>query len=741
MKIQILVVEDDDLMRTRLVEALQEEGYGVTSAASGEAAVELAREQTFDLVVADIRMGGMDGLDAVARLRQQQPEVRSLVITGYSSEADSIRAVRLGVGDYLKKPFRLAQFRESVRRLVAQRRLSSEREKEEHAGWETALWAMQAYARSIDPALLEPSRLVASLGGRFGLSEGELLRLQLAVSTVALRRGAPHLPPMPASVAELVQAIEEPVPAPDSPPIPIQLALLGLSRLDPSEALSPSIDPQLLSALRSEPLAPDDGRHRRGLLSVAMALAEAGQTEPAAQAFGQVLAGDLPGRETVQALLGLGRLAWSSGRSERARELALKAAVEADRLGPSARGEALLEAGILLGTARDDRAPECLQRAITILESQRLAAAVARARLASFHFSGIGTRGDFLPSLGLLLSPETRADLVVSAPWLLEMLLEGEAHPVASRALLCLARDVPRELTRLLRQGSLTVPARIAAIDVLKRAGAEREALERLLADPAPEVSQAAAEALSSSEEGPQTPLLRLHSLGPFEVFLGGGRIEERAFRSQKVRYLLAYLAAQSGQPVPVDILVELFWPDDVDRGKKNVNWARGALARCLGPDAIVRAGPALQLNPDLPRWHDLEELERLLDAQTVDRLSHAVRLYRGPYLEGCYHDWALRRRELLARQMTEAALKLANEALERGAHESVLEYAELALTEDPCCQEAYYLLMRSATEAGRPEEALRRYDACTRVLRKELGLEPSIKLERERQRALLILP
>ena len=113
---KILVIEDDDSLREDLVMILSDEGYQVQACASGLDALDLAHRQNFDLVVSDIRMAGMDGLETLERLQQQQPSVATLVITGFTAEADSIRAVRLGVGDYLKKPFELSDFLAAVAR-------------------------------------------------------------------------------------------------------------------------------------------------------------------------------------------------------------------------------------------------------------------------------------------------------------------------------------------------------------------------------------------------------------------------------------------------------------------------------------------------------------------------------------------------------------------------------------------------------------------------------------------------
>lgn len=92
-------------MRDTLLVVLEDEGFEVTGAANGYEAIEKIKETSFDLVICDIRMAGMDGLDTLATLKKSQPELKSIIMTGYASTEDPIRAIKLGVNDYLFKPF------------------------------------------------------------------------------------------------------------------------------------------------------------------------------------------------------------------------------------------------------------------------------------------------------------------------------------------------------------------------------------------------------------------------------------------------------------------------------------------------------------------------------------------------------------------------------------------------------------------------------------------------------------
>lgn len=122
----ILIVEDDDFMRDALVETLEDEDYEAHGAASGPEALKLAAELTFDLVVTDVRMPGMDGLECLSRMRETIPELRAIVITGYAESDAPTRAVQLAASDYLYKPFNIGQLVEAVEKVLNQ---EQEREK------------------------------------------------------------------------------------------------------------------------------------------------------------------------------------------------------------------------------------------------------------------------------------------------------------------------------------------------------------------------------------------------------------------------------------------------------------------------------------------------------------------------------------------------------------------------------------------------------------------------------------
>ena len=101
----ILLVEDELNVAKGLEMILSDKGYGVETAATGHTALDKFRGNGFDLVVSDLRLPDIDGLEVIKNMKEQRPEVKAIIITGYPSVSSAVDAVRMGVIDYLRKPF------------------------------------------------------------------------------------------------------------------------------------------------------------------------------------------------------------------------------------------------------------------------------------------------------------------------------------------------------------------------------------------------------------------------------------------------------------------------------------------------------------------------------------------------------------------------------------------------------------------------------------------------------------
>lgn len=121
MKPVILVVDDEPVARQSLSDILRLEGYGVNSVPNGQAAVEYVRTHAVDLMVVDLRMPGMDGLEVIQVVNQISPDTEVILLTAYGSTETAIQALRLRVHDYLLKPALPAQIVASVKKGLTRR--------------------------------------------------------------------------------------------------------------------------------------------------------------------------------------------------------------------------------------------------------------------------------------------------------------------------------------------------------------------------------------------------------------------------------------------------------------------------------------------------------------------------------------------------------------------------------------------------------------------------------------------
>ena len=100
----LLVVDDDDAFRNRLVRAMEKRGYNVSAAATVKEAQQLAQDLKPGFAVVDLRMPDGSGLDVVQTLRQARKSMRIVILTGYGNIATAVAAVKVGAVDYLAKP-------------------------------------------------------------------------------------------------------------------------------------------------------------------------------------------------------------------------------------------------------------------------------------------------------------------------------------------------------------------------------------------------------------------------------------------------------------------------------------------------------------------------------------------------------------------------------------------------------------------------------------------------------------
>lgn len=123
---RILVVDDEASLREVLTIMLQREGYDVETAADGSAAQALLQESDFDLIISDIKMPKVSGVELLRFVRAHAPETMMLMITAFSTSEEAVEAMKLGAFDYITKPFRNDEIRLIVRNALERRALRQE---------------------------------------------------------------------------------------------------------------------------------------------------------------------------------------------------------------------------------------------------------------------------------------------------------------------------------------------------------------------------------------------------------------------------------------------------------------------------------------------------------------------------------------------------------------------------------------------------------------------------------------
>ena len=685
---RILVLEDDLILRESLQDLLEDEGYEVALAGNSAQALALFQEVSPDLIVFDIRMEGPDGLETLSMLQASGTDIPSLAITGYAAESDSIRALKLGVGDYLKKPFRPEQLLHSVSRLLAKHHHETGLLQGVVDLRGTALWASGCREAG------ELSELVSVLCRSAGLTASQTAELEILAQ---LQRNSPsglNWTECPERVQRWVECLPERYDGAGAlglraGEIPVQARVLALAlaaeRGHSAEELiarDPGrFDPLLLETLGQ--LRPQAADLPRLQTKLAQTLALRGD-QAGARALLEGLAAGEPSSWAVDATLTLARLHFA----QPARVLdTLRAAVELSRqVGPVCQARCLYRSGLLL---REMGAPQ--SETALLQAGQQLEAAGLRVEAALCQLLQGSAQAE---QLELVLRPEHERQLVPVLP-----------------AIYAICRQSP-EWERYARRCLNRYPF-----------------LEKQTAP----------------SEGVRPSHLRVLTFGEVQVNWGDFAVEEGHWRGPLVKVLFAYLAA-SRRPVLEETLLDLFWPEHHDNSRRRFSGALSSLRRTLNPEGLALLDPILRqrdrycLNPALEPSVDLLEFQQARDqARQAQRqgdmetaLNHYRRmadLHQAPFLEGCYMDWALAVREEALSNLNEALLQLAESALVRRDFAAALEDSLRCLHWDELQPRAQNVVLRAYVGTGQPDRAVRHFQQHQQKLKRELDVEPSIEL------------
>lgn len=127
---EILVVDDDADFRRAMVEILTDAGYRPCEAASGREALDKCDKQRFDLILLDLVLPGMDGLEVLRVLRKRDDRVKIILVTAFATVESAVDGIKLGANDYVAKPFSVSEFVTLVQRTLVEMRFERELQEE-----------------------------------------------------------------------------------------------------------------------------------------------------------------------------------------------------------------------------------------------------------------------------------------------------------------------------------------------------------------------------------------------------------------------------------------------------------------------------------------------------------------------------------------------------------------------------------------------------------------------------------
>ena len=209
-KTRVLVVDDDAGSRRWIAKLLLQDGYDVEVAADGAEALSIVEERAPALIVTDLNMPKINGIELLGRVRESNPEIAMIVATGADEVTSAVTAMRAGAMDYLTKPITVEALRLSIDRTLAHRALSAEAENlrrqlraRDHAGLEGLLGtspAMQLVYRTVRQ--VARSKATVLIGGESGTGKGEVAKALHSLSGRAGPFVALHCPALAQTVLE-----------------------------------------------------------------------------------------------------------------------------------------------------------------------------------------------------------------------------------------------------------------------------------------------------------------------------------------------------------------------------------------------------------------------------------------------------------------------------------------------------------------------------------------------------------
>ena len=128
---KVLLVDDEKEFLEVMSERMQARGMVVTTAESADQALSIIGKESFDAIVMDFQMPGMDGMEALKAIKNKKPELQIILLTGYATVEKTVEAMKIGATDFLEKPADLEALAEKIKKAKAEKMLIVEKQTEE----------------------------------------------------------------------------------------------------------------------------------------------------------------------------------------------------------------------------------------------------------------------------------------------------------------------------------------------------------------------------------------------------------------------------------------------------------------------------------------------------------------------------------------------------------------------------------------------------------------------------------
>jgi DNA-binding NtrC family response regulator len=192
----ILIVDDEKVMQDSCSQILSKKGYTVKVASDGKEALRMFKEELFHVVILDIKLPGMDGIEVLSKIKEESPETPVIIMTGFASIESAVDAIKSGAFDYLSKPFTPEELRISVRKALESRKIFFEgiylrKELERQTKFDMVLGKSVCMKKVMDIVRrVSPSESTVLITGASGTGKELIAR---EIHKHSLRRSAPFV--------------------------------------------------------------------------------------------------------------------------------------------------------------------------------------------------------------------------------------------------------------------------------------------------------------------------------------------------------------------------------------------------------------------------------------------------------------------------------------------------------------------------------------------------------------------